>query len=194
MIKFSWVDLFMIGIFLRGISVGRRTDFVTEIFRLLGVFLATIVALHYYMTFSNTLIRITFNYPILKLFSFCILAIWVYSFFSLLRKGWKFILQLEGHPNFNKITGMILSLVRRVLLCGLFLAGLMASEEPYLIDSSVNSFSGVYFKKVSPAIYRFAYDTMIGKLMPGEPVNLEIFRILAEQPPAQTKALEAPKK
>jgi len=185
--RFSWVDVLMLGIMAWGLFSTRKSDIITEIFRLLGIFIGTIIASHYYLGLFDILGNVFSREKIVEIVSFYALVLVVFLFFSFLRVGWKTILHFEGFYFFNSRITFVLSFVRHLLFCGLILLGLMIANHPALTQGAIQSFSGRYLKKISPAIYRSAYDSVIGKVVPGEPVNFLIFKLMAEQPPEQTK-------
>ena len=50
---FNWVDILILAIVAGMIYSGNKSDFITECFKLLGIFLATFLGLHYYIPLSS---------------------------------------------------------------------------------------------------------------------------------------------
>jgi uncharacterized membrane protein required for colicin V production len=175
--KFSWVDAVMIGIMAWGLFSTKKSDIIT----------GTIIACHYYMGVFDVLGNVFSKDKIVEVVSFYLVILLAFLFFSFLRVGWKTILHFEGFYFFNSKITFVLSFIRHILFCSLILLGIMISAQSVLVTGAIESFSGKYLKKVAPAIYRCAYNNVIGKIIPGEPVNFIIFKLMAEQPPEQTK-------
>ena len=180
--SFSWIDILMISIIGLGIYYGLRSNFLTEIFRLMGVSLATCVTLHYY----SALAKFSKNYPIVPdgfhdIFAFCLLVFTILTIFSLFTEGWQIILELKFDPLLNKWGGFAFSLVRTYLLAGLVFLGLLVVGHPTLTKQTKESFSQVVFKNTSIGLYKSFYFGFLKPFFPNEHINEDVTNLVEKE-------------
>ena len=71
----NWVDVVMLVLLIRIVFIGVRTGFVTELFKLFGVFCSVFVGLHYYTPLAALLAKkVDVSLGILECFFFVLLV------------------------------------------------------------------------------------------------------------------------
>ena len=174
----NFVDILVGCVMIWCLYIGVTKGVVAEIFRLVGIFFSTFVALHYYVALANFLdgvVILPMSVNLLLSFSF----LWVVTviIFKFIREGCMFILNVKPHPIINRWGGAFVALVRGPLVCGLMFCFIFMSGNKFLSDKAKKSFSGFYVIDLSPGIYGVVFDKVIGKLFPSEKKNTAAFEL-----------------
>ena len=180
---FMYVDILVICIFLRCFYVGIVKGVIVEIFKFIGIVLATLIALHFYAQASVYLYRM-FGIPFVngELISFSGLAFGVILVFKVARDGWFFVFRIgKNKSKIFSILGFILSVFRAIFISGLLFILLLIPGNKSIDKSVDRSFSGFYFKSFSPDVYGFVYEGFIGKVFSGEKKNKKVFELTSEK-------------
>jgi uncharacterized membrane protein required for colicin V production len=175
------VDLLMVCIVARGVYIGKKNGFVTEFFKLLGIFFATIITLHYYVRFGNFLSKLLVPVAIQEILAYGILAVFITLLFSFIREGWLTILKVQIHDLVDYWGGLFISLIRVYLLCGLTILALIISGQQQLALNAKLSLSGQYLITSLPNIYKTSYTGFINKFFPQEPINNKVFHLKSKR-------------
>jgi len=180
MVNFNWVDILIGCIIVRTVYVGRKSGLVPEIFKLIGVFCATFITLHYFVDFGNYLgNRLFFSDGVKEIVAFGLLAFSISLIFTLIREGWLIILKIEPPSFVDKWSGVVLSLIRAYLICGLVWLGLLVAGGKGIVRTTRTSLSSSFFKNTSSNIYKSCYSGFISNLFPHEPINKDVFNIVS---------------
>src|SRR5258708_6820546 len=92
----NWVDLVLILSFFAVVQDGKKSDFVTEILKVIGILLATFVTLHYYVKLSALLhgkVFVPQNHR--DLFAYLLLIGLMLLMVTMIRGGWLILLGIE---------------------------------------------------------------------------------------------------
>jgi len=175
----NWVDVAMLVLFIRIIFIGVKTGFVTELFKLSGVFCAVFVALHYYTSFAVFVAQKT-NWPIdyLELSFFVLLVCSMVLVIKLLRDGFLMLFKFETtHAGFNQWGAGVLAMVRVLFLSSLIVYGILLSHVEYLQRQTLSSVAHRLVLKAAPNTYIFLYHNFIGKVFTKEKFNEDVLRV-----------------
>ena len=175
----SWVDIVMPLVILRCALTGKKSGLVVESFKLIGILFATFVTLHYYKALGDLLHQnLSLNDSIKDAYAFGLLAVSAHLLFSLIREGWLIILKIEMPPIIDQWGGLIFSLIRGYLICGLILLALVLVKDNSIQADAKHSLSALVFKDTSSRIYQNFYSGFIDKFFPKEPINEEVFKLM----------------
>ena len=173
----SWVDILMGASIARCIWTGRKSGFVNEFFKLLGVFFAAIVALHYYARLGEYFFKKSLAAETQKeVFAFVVLTIGIYILFSLIREGWLIILKIQLPAGIDQWGALSLAILRSYLVCGLILIGFGISGNNSIKNAANGSLSRPVFKNSAAGLYQFFYSNIIHPFFPDEPLNEKAFK------------------
>jgi len=181
----NWIDLFMVLICGRVVYTGVHSTIPVEGLRLIGVFVATFITLHYYYRFAQFIYR-ALGTPEWMNVQIAIILLWLTVFiaFKLAGTGWSLILKGKPRPRLDKWGGGLIAAVRAVFICGLMYIALLASGNATITELTRNSYFARYLLRFSPAVYATCYDKFISKYFSGEKLNRELFDML-ERPDDQ---------
>lgn len=172
------IDILIGCVLIWCLYIGVTKGMVAEIFRLLGIFSSTFIALHYYVALANLLDGvIVLPMSVSLVLSFLVLWVGVVIIFKFMREGCMVILNVKTHPIINRWGGASVALVRGSLICGLMFCLIFISGNKFLSDRAKKSFSGFYAMDLSPRIYGVVFDKVIGKLFPSEKKNIAAFEL-----------------
>jgi len=177
------VDVFMV-LFMGAMVYFKRSDgIVAELFKLIGVFSAVFITLHYYVRFASILRSNLFAKEIVtEIFAYCILAVAVLSVFAMIIRGWETILRIKSFEALDRWGNFILSLVRGYLICGLIYIGLLLTGSGYLEPQARQSLTRHVFRPAAIEFYRFTYRSFVEKIVPGEGINKKVFKLVEGKP------------
>ncbi|MEK6727252.1 MAG: CvpA family protein [Candidatus Omnitrophota bacterium] len=179
--QINWLDLFVIIILIRICYVAIKTGFPIELFKILGVILATYLSLHYFSGLSSSLLILigSKNIPsvFLSLLSFMFLAGAGFLFFSFLRRIFFKLVKMEAVSALNKWGGLVLGITRGFLFASLVIFIFVISGIGYLKKSVTVSYSGKAIFKIAPATYAWAFNGLVSKLVTGEKFNQSILDV-----------------
>ncbi len=102
------------------------------------------------------------------------------AIFTLTRDGWWQVFKREPNPFIDKWGGLIFSLCKTYLVCGLIWLGMVGSNQEILRQGAGQSLSTFFFDNVSFGLYKKFYDGVIIKIAPNEPINEELLKLLKE--------------
>jgi len=179
--QINWIDLFVIIILIKICYVAIKTGFPVELFKILGLILATYLSLHYYFRLSSfvSILLGSKNIPsvFLSLLSFIFLAGAGFLFFSFLRRIFFKLVKMEAVSSLNKWGGLVLGITRGFLFAGLVIFIFVISGIGYLKKSVAASYSGKAIFKIAPATYGWAFNGIVSKLITGEKLNESILNV-----------------
>ena len=166
----------------RAIYIGLKSELITELFKLIGIYFATIISLHYYSQLADFVKKILFvsdaNNAVL---SYALIASLVVLIFTLIREGWLVILKIEVHEAVNKWGGLVISLIKGYLICGLVFLAIFISGREVLTRMAGESMSAGIFKNASFGIYQACYNGLVVKFFPDESINAQLVELLSDK-------------
>jgi uncharacterized membrane protein required for colicin V production len=175
----NWVDFLVLAILVRIIYIGVQTGVVTELFKLLGVFLTAFVCLHYYAPLAIFLKHIT-KLPwqnAAEPVSFALLWIALFVSCKFIRDGLFMLFTIEAQSTVDRWGGAILAVGRFFLVASMTLFLLLLPNIKYLQTKTVDSLSGKHVLLVAPKFYRVMCDGFVSKVFPSEKTS----KAVAEQ-------------
>ena len=181
MISINWVDILVACIIARGIYIGQKSSLFNEFFKFLSLLSTTVITLHYYIWFGSFLKdKVVFLNGHEDIFAFVFISAVIIALFTLTREGWSLIFRKEAHPMLDKWGGLIFSLGKTYLFCGLVWLALVISGNDYLRQSAGQSLSTFFLDFVSLGIYQMCYSGVLIKIAPHEPINEKLLEILSQ--------------
>lgn len=176
------VDVFVAIVLATVIYVGRRGGLIAETVRLAGTFCTIFVSFHYYKKFADVL-RVQFfgKEASTEFFAFSLLAVGTFLVFVLVSRGWVLILRIKPYEWIDKWGSLVLSLIRGYWLCGLVFVVLLLADHDYATPRARQAVSGLMFRAAATDLYKASYSRFIENIFPGEKINEEVFKLVAEE-------------
>ncbi len=177
----NWVDFLIIGIIIRMLYIGLRTGIGIEFFKLIGVWLATILTFQLYSTpLADALHE---KLPALPLdaadaFVFVSLLTIIILIVRMIRESFFLLVKIDAQNTLNKWGGLLLGCVRGMWIASLALIIMTISTIQYLETSAKSSLFGHRFINIAPRIYEVSHKIIISKLFPDKSINDQIFLVV----------------
>lgn len=176
----NWVDFVILGLFARTCFIGTRTGIGVEIFKVIGLMFATLIACHFYTSVSDLL---SSKIPALPLnasdaFVFVVLVSVSIIIIRIIRESFFLLVKIEAHNTLDRWGGMALGFFRGFWISSLVLVSMGISTMSYMEASAKSSLFGHKFIAMAPAIYRGTYENIISKLFSSGSMNEEIFKAI----------------
>jgi uncharacterized membrane protein required for colicin V production len=179
----NWVDVAMLVLLIRIVFIGVRTGFVTELFKLLGVFFAVFIGLHYYAPLAGFLAKKTgLSLELLECAFFILLVSLVVIAVKYMREGFLMIFKFETtHAGVNQWGSGVFSIIRALFLASLIMFGTLLTHVEWLQKETVTSISSKLALKVAPNTYSFIFNNFIGKIFSREKMNEEVGELISRK-------------
>ncbi|MBP7216433.1 MAG: CvpA family protein [Candidatus Omnitrophica bacterium] len=181
--QFNWVDILVVVLFLRILSMGLKTGFLHELFKTLGTVAAIYVSLHYFSQLTDACFKAVpgakeaLPVEFLDFVSFLVLAIAGYCSFVILRIALNRFLKVEAVDTLNRWGGLAVSVVRALLVSALVIFGLAISTIGYLKGSAQNSYLGARLFPVAPSTYSVIWNSLAYRFAVSEKFNAAVSEI-----------------
>jgi len=156
--KFPWIDIFCLTVFIRIVYTAFRRGILNEFIKLTGVFVASFFSLQYYSSFLWSVFGkapFFFSKVWLNIISFFIIFLLSIFVFFLLRRGSALIFRHEKYALWERITALILGILRALLLTSIFVFFFYLM--PSLKTGIKKSVSFKITRNITPAIYTKTY-------------------------------------
>jgi uncharacterized membrane protein required for colicin V production len=179
--QFNWADIFVVILLLRIGYIALKSGLTIELFKLLGITLATYLSLHYYIAWAGfmqglgAMKKIPLEF--LSFVSFLALAVLGYLIFVVLRSLFYRFIKMETVPNLNKWGGFVLGIARAILLASLIMFILVISPISYFKNSVNGAYLGKRILKVSPITYSLIWNNLASKFMAKEKFNEAVLEV-----------------
>lgn len=189
LIRLNIIDLVMAVIIGRVIFIGYTEGFIIESFKLVAMFLATFVVLHYFCSLAALAQgSMPLPLPVLEFLSYVFLWLVVISLFAIVRSGWMLGFKIDKKTILSSIVGGCLAVPRAVLVIGMTFILIFISGNKALDDSARKSLTAFYIMNISTDIYNYTYDNWILKFFPAEKKADRLFAILEQAKKENAKA------
>jgi uncharacterized membrane protein required for colicin V production len=177
----NWIDVAMLVLLIRIVFIGVKTGFVTELFKLFGVFVALFVGFHYYTPLAVFTTKKTgWSLDILQCVFFVFLVCLAVLLIKYLRDGFLMVFKFETtHAGVNQWGSGILSVARAFLLVSLVLFGILLTRIQWLQKQTFSSISQKLALKAAPNTYSFVFNNCIGKIFGSEKFNDEVTNVIS---------------
>lgn len=179
--RINWVDLFVLTLLFRIGYIAKKTGTFIEIFKLLGIILATYFSLHYYVSFSDFLNK-TGNLksvPI-EMIDFIALIILIGATYLMIwfcREGLQRFVKVEVINSVNKWVALSLGITRGILSASLLLFIFSLPLVSYFQRSVKDAYLGSQIVQVAPALYARIWGGVMSKFVPQEEFNYAAYEI-----------------
>jgi len=179
----NWVDVAMLVLLIRIIFIGVKTGFITELFKLFGIFCSVFVGLHYYTLLAALLAKKTdMSLEILECSFFILLVSLVVIAVKYMRDGFLMIFKFETtHAGVNQWGSGVFSIIRALFLASLIMFGMLLTRVEWLQRETMTSLSSRLALKVAPNTYRYVYSNLIGKIFAREHFNQEVINTITRK-------------
>jgi len=153
--KFGWVDIVFVTLLVRVCYIGFKNGFLSEIFRLLGLFSAFILSVNNYTLVSGFLLSHTKRGGLsLEVVSFLFIFLATLFMFKLIARVAGLLSNSENVSLSNRVTGLVIGLCRGALLISLIYTLFINSHVGYLSKSvREKSILSQYVAGIAPAAY-----------------------------------------
>lgn len=187
---FNWLDVVLIIVIIRIVFIGVVQGLVVEFFKILGIFFATFLGLHYFIRGGKFLHQaLAMPSGVAEMISFLIVVSLVVLTFKFIREGWLLILKMEAKPGFSQWGGGALGAVRGLLICSLVLFFIYLTGNQVLVKYADHSMVGSYLRDLSPKVYKATFDGFLVKFFPDEENNKkEVFNIVEQHKDDELKS------
>lgn len=180
--QLNWVDVIIVFLLLRILYISTVNGFVIELFKLIGIISSIYISFHYFVVFSDLVMRRVsteqqFPLEFMDFLIFVFLVIIVYLVFVLLRKVVCHFVKMEAVPALSKWGGLILGLARGILTASLVVFMLSISTIPYLNTSIKAAYSGQRLFNIAVSTYSQLWNGVMSKFMLNEKFNKVITEI-----------------
>ncbi|MFH1692321.1 MAG: CvpA family protein [Candidatus Omnitrophota bacterium] len=177
----NWVDFLIIGIILRMCYIGLRTGIGIEFFKLLGLWLATMITFQLYSTpLADMLHEKLPALPIdaADVFVFVSLLTITILVVRMIRESFFLLVKLDEQNTASKWGGLVMGFIRGVWIASLALMIMTISTMQYLETSAKSSLFGHRFINIAPQIYEVSHRIIISKLFPKTDINDQVFQVI----------------
>jgi uncharacterized membrane protein required for colicin V production len=176
------VDVLMVLILLRAAYIGFQQGILVELFKIIGILLANLIAIHYFSLFAQ-LMRSFLPFPpdMLQIIAFVSLWVFVVFMLSVVRSGWLMGFAPREKKSFEKFSGAGLGFIRGTVVCSLTFMLIFVSGQGYLIQSARRSLSGFYLAELSPRLYNQLFDYGVAKILPNEVKNEKALEFITDE-------------
>jgi uncharacterized membrane protein required for colicin V production len=180
-IGINWADFLIIAIAARMCFIGFNTGLGIELFKLLSLWLATVIAFQTYTTplsdYLNT------KLPALPLdagdvFVFAVIITVVTIVIRIIRESFFLLVKIEAQNTFNKLGGFLIGLLRGMWISSIALYIMTISTVGYLEISAKSSLFGHKVLQFAPTVYKGSFNGLISKFIPNIEVNPEVDKAL----------------
>lgn len=160
----NWVDVLALIIILRISYVSFSHGLSHELFSLFGVYLNTVLVLHYYLRVGLFLSSaIGLPHEISNFLSFLFLLVGIAFIVLFARKFVDLVVKVTWNPVIERIGGIVSGVARACLTVSLVLMLMMVTPLPYLQWSVRDrSLVGMFFLRIGPAAYAKTYALVPG--------------------------------
>jgi uncharacterized membrane protein required for colicin V production len=181
LVGINWADFLIIGIIARMCFIGTKTGIGIELFKLLNLWLVTVISFHVYTTLLSDWLNS--RLPALPLdagdvFVFVALATVITIVLRIIRESFFLLVKIEAEGTFNKLSGLIIGAVRGLWISSICLFVMTISTVGYLEVSAKSSLFGHKLINLAPQIYKGSFEGLFSKFMPGAAVNEEVSKVL----------------
>ena len=170
--NFNWFDVVLVIVIIRAVYIGALQGFVIDFFKLLGMFFATVLTLHYYSRLGEFLQKsISLSIEWSEVIIFVLLWALIVLIFKFIREGWLLIIKAEAKGGVSQWGGGFIGVFRSFLICGMLflLCGITGNKT--LNTYAENCVGGRYLRDLSPKVYQTVYDGVLVKFFPEEKLN-----------------------
>jgi len=182
--KFNFLDFVILIIFFRICYIAVQTGLSIEIFKFLGLFFSSYIALHYYTVVADFIRRdfLPKEMPIdfLDFIMFILLLVVVYLISVGMRVFLSRFVQLDAIPKVNKILGLILGIGRAYLFTGLIAFVLVISSVTYFNSAVKYSYLGSKAFVILPQTYGWLWNNIFSKFSGQEKFNPTVTETMEE--------------
>lgn len=176
--RINVVDVVMACIIARIIYIGLAQGMIVELFKVIGMVVATFISLHYYVKFA---VFIQDAFPLAKsvreFLSFVFLWFLIVSVFAIVRSGWVIGFKADKISVLSRVIGGFLAIVRAALVCGMVFIFIFLSGNRVYEKSARQSLAAFYLLNVSTGLYDSICDGLL-TVFPAEKKNTQVFELV----------------
>lgn len=189
MSRVNWVDALAIIIILRSTYIGAIRGLLGELFYILGIFLAIIFGLHFYIPIANFMnVNLFIPLNIAYLLSFLLASFLTHLFIVMLYNSIRNmkIVKIEASHGISRVGGTLMGFIKGFAVVSIMFLLMLLIPIQYITDSAKErSFLGPYFIKSGVFMYEKTLSMFSGieardlkELLAGaKPINLGKLKI-----------------
>ena len=180
---FNLIDVTLGCILILSLIVSRGLSFIKELIKFIGVLLATIITLHYYIPFGEYLkFKQLIPEPLNYLMAFIISIAFIVLVFALLSEGWILIIKFELPSSIEKVASWIFSFLRTYFVFGLIYVALLVTGGTVEREAR-NSYSQVILGSASVWVYQGFFSGVVKFFSPDEVAREDVVNFILGQEP-----------
>ena len=170
--NFSWLDVVVFLIIVHACWIGFKKGILTELFKMTGLVVAGVTAIHFFPRLSQEIIRfISLLEPVSAISSYIIIIVIGVVVFHLFREGIMVMFKEDEVKRVSRVAGAVGGFFRGLLLSGLILLGCLISDTVMLTQAVRHSFFSQHLVTINTVIYNQIYHFLIKSFFPDEPKN-----------------------
>ena len=179
LVGINWADFLIIGLIARMCFIGIKTGIGIELFKLLNLWLVTVISFHVYTTpLSDYLNQ---RLPALPLdagdvFVFVVLVTVVTLVMRIIRESFFLLVKIEAHNALDRWGGLLIGFLRGFWISSIALFIMTISTVQYLETSAKSSLFGHKLIVMAPNIYKSSFEGLISKFLVNGQLNEEVFK------------------
>lgn len=178
----NWVDFLFFIILLRIMYVGFKKKLVVEFFSFLGILFGVFFSLHYYSRLAAVVANNSaLPLDISMIVAYVVLLVITMLAFKFILDGVLLLFRIEPRGFLDRWGGLLFSILKGALVCGLVGVFFIISTVNYLEFSVRQSFLGNRLTSLAPLTYKLSYIHAVSKFFPDEPLNYDVFDVIEEK-------------
>ncbi|MEI6437756.1 MAG: CvpA family protein [Candidatus Omnitrophota bacterium] len=176
----NWVDILVLVIAIRFVYVSIQTGFVVEFLKLLAVFAALMVSLHFYTHLSGTVKLTFFSQGTWAVTAFVFLWLITLLVCKLIRDGLLMLFSVNAQGPIDRWGAALFSIGRIILTASMLMFAFLVSGQKYFQKMTLSSMSGERLLLVAPVLYRESCDRVVTRLFPEQKKNPAVGKTLQD--------------
>lgn len=174
------IDICVLFLLIFGYFQAKKCLFFTELFSLMGIGLAALISLHYYVRLSD-LISKRFLIPDLscQIIVYALLVVFLGFLLSIGFESLVAVFKLEAHPLIDQWGGFLVGFFKIYFVIGLIFLGLYVSQKKMIVKAASQSLAQHLFGNLSTDFYDSCFDKIIVKIIPSAKKNMKVFEVVS---------------
>jgi uncharacterized membrane protein required for colicin V production len=177
----DWVDILVAVLAVKMLFTSFKTGFVTEFMKTLGLFIALVVAFHYYSKVALMLGgSVALTLPILQVIVFAGIWLVIVTAMKYIREGLFLVFTVQTISLVDRWGAAVVSVGRFFLTAGMLLFIFLLTDDPYMERMTRSSLSQAYVLPAATEAYKRTFEAIVVKFYPGKKMNPAVLQELSE--------------
>lgn len=181
LVGINWVDILIAGLIIRMCYIGIKTGVAVELFKLLGLWIATVATYHVYTTPLSD--RLNERVPALPLnasdaFVFVALLTACILVARMVRESFFLLIKIEAHNTLDRWAGFAIGFLRGLWIASIALFIMTISTIQNLEISAKSSLMGHKLINFAPSVYKGTFESIVAPFLKNPKINEEVFKAI----------------